>query len=64
MLCIPTSGGYITEESAMACSPVGLHDLAYWIITSVASGQARVPPFRLFIQLRESLPFSHHPVNF
>ena len=56
--------GYITEESTMACSRVGLHDLAYWIVTSVSFGQARVQPFRLFIQLRESFPSSYDPVNF
>ena len=56
--------GYITEESTMACSSVGLHNLAYWIITSVASGQARVQPFTLLIQLPESFPFSYDPVNF
>ena len=57
--------GYITEESTMACSRVGLHDLAYWIVTSVAFGQARVQPLRLFIQLRESFPSSYElRVNF
>ena len=56
--------GYITEESTMACSRVGLHDLAYWIVTRVVSGQTRVQPFRLFIQLRESFPSSYDPVNF
>ena len=56
--------GYITEESTMACSRVGLHDLAYWIVTRVVSAQTRVQPFRLFIQLRESFPSSYDPVNF
>ena len=54
---------YIAEEPTMVCPPVLGHMIS-WIITSVASGQASVQPFRFFIQLRESFPFSYDPENF